>query len=73
MVSAGYVERGRWLIKPEQQPVNVTNEIIQQMDVSSIIAKLKEVITVMNSFNIQVNLGNIYNAIAYVSHQFPGR
>ena len=23
----------------------------------------------MNSFDIQTNLGNIYNAIAYVSHQ----
>ena len=24
MVSAGYVERGRWMVKPEKQPVNVT-------------------------------------------------
>ena len=69
LVSAGYVERGRWLIKPEQQPVNVTNEIIQQMDVSSIINKLDQVITVMNSFDIQVNLGNIYGAIAYVTER----
>ena len=42
---------------------------LQQMDVSPIIAKLNEVITVMNSFDIQVKFGNIYNAIAYVAHQ----
>ena len=60
LVSAGRVERGRWLVKPETQPVNVTNEIVQQMDVSSIIAKLNEVIAVMNSFDIQVNLVNIH-------------
>ena len=69
LVAEGRVERDRWLIKPEQQPLNVTNQIVQQMDVTSIINKLDEVITVMNSFDIQVNLGNIYNAIAYVSHQ----
>ena len=56
LVSADYVERGRWMVKPEQQPVNVTNEIIQQMNVTSIINKLDEVITVMKSFDIQVNL-----------------
>ena len=67
LVSAGRVERGRWMVKPEVQPLNVTSEIVQQMDVTSIIAKLDEVITVMNSFDIQVNLGNIYNAIAYVA------
>ena len=39
MVSGGYVERGRWIIKPEQQPLNVTSEIVQQMDVKSIINK----------------------------------
>ena len=67
MVSAGRVERGRWFVKPETQPLNVTNEIVQQMDVSSIIAKLNEVIAVMNSFDIQVNLGNIHKAIANVA------
>ena len=67
LVSSGRVERDRWLVKPETQPVNVTNEIVQQMDVSSIIAKLNEVIAVMNSFDIQVNLGNIHKAIANVA------
>ena len=57
------------MIKPEQQLVNVTNEIHQEMNVSSIINKLDEVITVMNSFNIEVNLGNINNAIAYVTER----
>ena len=69
MVSAGYVERGRWMVKPEKQPLNVTNEIIQQIDVKSIINKMNEVITVMNSFDIQVNLGIIYGAIAYVTER----
>ena len=69
LVSASRVERGRWMVKPEEQPVNVTNEIIQQMDVSSIITKLDEVIAVMNSFDITTNLGSIYNAIADVSQQ----
>ena len=39
------------------------------MNVTSIINKLDEVITVINSFGIQVNLGNIYNAIAYVTER----
>ena len=65
----GRVERGRWMVKPEVQPVNVTNQIIQQMDVKPIIKKLNEVIAVMNSFDIQVNLVNIYNAIAYVAQR----
>ena len=69
LVAEGRVERDRWLIKPEQQPLNVTNQIVQQMDVTSIITKLDEVIAVMNSFDIQVNLGNIYNAIAYVAQR----
>ena len=69
LVSAGRVERGRWMVKPEQQPLNVTNEIIQQMNVSSIINKFDEVITVMNSFAIQVNLSNIYGAIAYITER----
>ena len=57
------------MVKPEKQPVNVTNEIIQQIDVTTIINKLDEVIEVMNSFDIQVNLGNIYEAIAYVTER----
>ena len=65
----GRVERGRWMVKPEVQPVNVTNQIVQQMDVKPIIAKLNQVIAVMNSFDIQVNLVNIYNAIAYVAQR----
>ena len=69
MISAGYIERGRWMTKPEQQHVNVTNQIIQQMDVWPIIEKLKEVIDVMNSFDIQVNLGNIYEAIDSVAQR----
>ena len=69
MISAGYVERDRWMIKPEQQPVNVTNEIIQQIKVTSIIEKLKEVIDVMNSFDIQTNLRNIYSAIAGIAER----
>ena len=69
LVSAGRVERGRWMVKPEVQPVNVTNQIVQQMDVKPILEKLDEVIAVMNSFDIQVNLGNIYNAIAYVAQR----
>ena len=57
------------MVKPEKQPLNVTNEIIQQIDVKSIINKMNEVITVMNSFDIQVNLGIIYGAIAYVTER----
>ena len=57
------------MVKPEKQPVNVTQEIHQEMNVTSIINKLDEVITVMNSFNIEVNLGNIYEAIAYVTER----
>ena len=44
LVSAGYVERGRWMVKPKVQPVNVTNQIVQKMDVAPLIAKLDEVI-----------------------------
>ena len=69
LIAEGRVERGRWMVKPEQQPLNVTNEIVQQMDVTSIITKLDEVITVMNSFDIQVNLGNIYGAINKVAQR----
>ena len=69
LVSAGYVERDRWMIKPEQQPMNVTNQIIQQIEVTSIIDKLEEVIDVMNSFDIQTNLANIHSAIAGVAEQ----
>ena len=39
------------------------------MDVKSIITKLDEVITVMNSFDIQVNLVNIHGAINKVAQQ----
>ena len=69
LVSAGRVEHDRWKIKPEQQPVNVTNQITQQMDMTSLITKLNEVITVMNSFDIQVNLTVIYSAIAGVAER----
>ena len=65
----GRVERGRWMVKPEVQPVNVTNQIVQKMDVKPILKKLDDVIAVMNSFDIQVNLVNIYNAIAYVAQR----
>ena len=57
------------MVKPEVQPVNVTQEIHQEIIVTAIINKLDEVITVMNSCDIQVNLGNIYNAIAYVTER----
>ena len=46
LVAEGRVERDRWLIKPEVQPVNVTNQIVQKMDVKPIIAKLNQVIRV---------------------------
>ena len=69
LVSAGHVERGRWMVKPEVCPVNVTQDIHQEMNVTSLINKLDELITVMNSFDIQANLGNIYNAIAYVTER----
>ena len=69
LVAEGYVERDRWMIKPEQQPVNVTNQIIQQIEVTSIIDKLEEVIDVMNSFDIQTNLANIHCATAGVAEQ----
>ena len=69
LVAEGRVERGRWMVKPEVQPVNVTNQIVQRMNVKPIIKKLDDVIAVMNSFDIQVNLGNIYNAIAYVTER----
>ena len=55
-------EETGWVI-PEPQPVNVTNQIVQQIDVSSIIAKLDEVIAVMNRFDIQTNLANINETI----------
>ena len=69
LVAAGRVERGRWMVKPEPQPVNVVSQITQEMDVSSIIKKLDEVIVVMNSFDIQVNLVNIYGAINKVAER----
>ena len=69
LLKRGYEERGDWMVKPETQPVNVTNEIVQQMDVSSIIAKLNEVIAVMNNFDIQVNLANIHGAINKVAQR----
>ena len=69
LISAGYVERDRWMIKPEQQPLNVTNEIHQEMNMTAIIKKLDEVITQMKSFDIQVNLDNIYGAIGQVAQQ----
>ena len=69
MVAEGRVERDRWLIKPEQQPLNVTNQIVQRMDVKPIIEKLDEVITVMNSFDIQVNLVNIYRVVTQVAER----
>ena len=69
LVAEGRVERDRWMVKPEQQPVNVTNQIIQQIEVTSIIDKLEEVITVMNSFDIQTNLANIYSTIAGVAER----
>ena len=47
----------------------VIQEILQEMNVTSIINKLNEVISVMNSFDIQVNLGNIYGAINKVAEQ----
>ena len=69
MKAAGYVERDRWMIKPEQHPVNVTNQIIQQIEVTSIIVKLEEVIDVINSFDIQVNFASIHSAIAGVAQR----
>ena len=69
LVAAGYVENGRWMVKPEPQAVNVVNEIHQEMNVTAIINKLDEVIEVMNSFDIQVNLGNIYGAMNRVAER----
>ena len=69
LVAAGYVENGRWMVKPEPQAVNVVNEIHQEMNVTAIINKLDEVIEVMNSFDIQVNLGNIYGAMNQVAER----
>ena len=57
------------MIKPEPQSVNVTNEIHQEMDVTALITKLDGVITVMNIFDTQVNLGNIYGAITQIAQQ----
>ena len=69
LVAAGYVENGRWMVKPEPQAVNVVQEIHQEMNVTAIINKLDEVIKVMNSFDIQVNLGNIYGAMNQVAER----
>ena len=69
LVFAGYVERDRWMIKPEQQPVNVTKQITQQINVEPLINKLNEEIAVRNSFDIQVNLANIYGAINQVAQR----
>ena len=49
--------------------MNVTNQIIQQIEVTSIIEKLEEVIDVMNSFDIQVNLAGIHSAIDGVAQR----
>ena len=65
----GYVERGDWMVIPETQPLNVTNQIVQKMDVKPIIEKLDEVIGVMKSFDIQVNLGNIYRVVTQVAER----
>ena len=40
-----------------------------KLDVAPLINKLNEVITVMKSFDIQANLGNIYKAIALVAQR----
>ena len=61
--SAGRVDNGKWMFKREQHPVNVTNEIHHEMNMTAITNKLEEVITVMNSFDIQVNLAGIHSAI----------
>ena len=47
---------------PPPAPLNVQPTIIE-MNMEPIINKLNEVIKVMKSFDIQVNLGNIYGAI----------
>lgn len=65
----GYVERGDWMVIPETQPVYVTNQIVQQMDVKPILEKLDDVIAVMNSFDIQANLVNIYTVVTQVAER----
>ena len=69
LVAEGRVERGRWMVKPEVQPLNVTNQIVQKMDVKPILEKLDDVIAVMNSFDIQTNLGNIYRVVTQVAER----
>ena len=69
LVAEGRVERDRWLIKPETQPLNVTNQIVQKMDVKPILEKLDDVIAVMNSFDIQANLVNIYRVVTQVAER----
>ena len=78
LLSEGRVEHGQWLIRPESRHVDLSSEIkemnvpptIFEMNVAPIIAKLNEVITVMKNFDIQVNLGNIYEAINQIVQQF---
>ena len=65
-MSADYVEDGGWMVKREPQPVNGTQKIHQEMNVIAIITKLNEVINVMRSFDIEVNLGYIYVIIGQV-------
>ena len=54
------------MVKREPQPVNGTQKIHQEMNVIAIITKLNEVINVMRSFDIEVNLGYIYVIIGQV-------
>ena len=76
--SEGRVEHGQWMIKPESRHVDLSSEVVQEMnapppvvnlDVAPIINKLNEVIRVMKSFDIQTNLGNIYNVINQVAQR----
>ena len=76
--SEGRVEHGQWMIKPESRHVDISSEVVQEMnapppvvnlDVAPIINKLNEVIRVMKSFDIQTNLGNIYRVVTQVAQR----
>ena len=75
LIHRKYVEDGGWLVKHESHPLNISSEIYREKEVvplhlettgAPLITKLNKVITMMKSFDIQVNLGNMYEAINLV-------
>ena len=66
------------MVKHESHPLDISSEIYREKEVvplhlettgAPLITKLNKVITMMKSFDIQVNLGNMYEAINLVAER----